>query len=70
MNIIDKNECKHFLYANTMTLYEVPKKYWNHIDIIKSSSRDFDDNDVNKSIKFLIENCKAVIYVEAVSQFL
>ncbi len=61
---------KYFLYVDSRQLFAVKKEYWKYIDIINSSSQDFDDNAVNEAISFLVKNCKPILFVDAISQTL
>ena len=59
------------MYAVTMELYQVPKKYFNYIDIINNDTDyEVSDYDINDAIDFIISNCKVYMYVNAVSQYL
>jgi len=61
---------RYFLHIDSMIVFNVPKKYYKHLDIINSKSDEHDDYEVNESIHFLSRNCKPKLKIAALSQTL
>lgn len=63
---------KYFLFADTMTLYAVPKKYWQLLDIINGGfgmGSDY-DHKINEAATKITQVCKPKLIVHALTQIL